>query len=300
VLSPDGNTVSRAQFSLHGKIGDEVIIFQAAKLWEKVGKDITVNIEPIDSNIFRFLNGTLYSDYAPQEAFKVSFFKGDQKLRNGEEKRLGVGDLCLRMFCHLDKSSNARSGNGPHWKLTVLAFPSTVENLEAENQLAQHPSWPGIKILEAKADFFPRAEMVPWGCPVLPILSTEDRSPSVNTTPSGASLRAAIAALCRTAALPAACASRTAMAKKGQEMLDDPPQHQGREPTVRWPKEAMPPAREGRTNRNVCFTHVLTQIVNNSKYDKRRNKRGDPSLTIQQITYEGEKYVITTSRKREF
>jgi hypothetical protein len=244
VLSPDGNVVSRAQFSLHGRITEEVIIFQAAKLWDKVARDITVNIEPIDGGIFRFLGGTMFSDYTPQEAFKVSFYKGDQRIRAGEERQLGIGDMCLRMFCHLDKSSNTR--NGPHWKLTVLAFPNSVTDLEEENQLAPHPSWPGIKILEAKADFFPRAENALRGCPIFPLLSIEDRSSAITTIPTGATLRAAIATLCRTAALPSACASRAAMMKKGQEMLDNPPEHQGREPTIRWPKEAMPPAREGR------------------------------------------------------
>jgi hypothetical protein len=35
------------------------------------------------------------------------------------------------------------------------------------------------------------------------------------------------------------------MLKKSQEMLSNPPQQQGREPTVR-PKETTPPASEGR------------------------------------------------------
>jgi hypothetical protein len=246
VISPDGRSVNRAQFGLRGKLTDEVIVFQAAKLWDRVARDVTVQIEPIDGSIFRFLNGTMFSDYAPQEAFKVSFYKGEQRLRNGEERQHGIGDMCWRMFCHLDKSSNTRSGQGPHWKLTTLAFPHTVDALEEETQLAHHPSWPGIKILEAKASFFPRADAAPWGCPIFPILSTEIRSAAINMVPSSAVMRAAIAGLCRTAALPTACASRNAMLKKSQEMRSDPPQQHGREPTIRWPQETMPPAQEGK------------------------------------------------------
>jgi hypothetical protein len=245
-LSPDGASVSRAQFNLKGKLSEDTVIFQAAKLWDKVARDITVHIEPMDGSAFQFLNGTMYSDYAAQEAFKVSYFKGDQKLRPGEEKKLGVGDMCLRIFCHLDKTSNARQGLGAHWKLTTLAFPHTVDNLEEEAQMAFHPSWPEVKILEGKADFFPKAEMALWGCPLYPLLSTENRSAAVNIIPNGAVMRAAISGLCRTAALPTACATRAAMLKKSQDVLANPPQQQGREPTIRWPKETMPPASEGR------------------------------------------------------
>jgi hypothetical protein len=248
VITPDGDSIDRGQFCVKGKLSEDAVTFQAAKLWAGVAKDVIVSIEPIEGQIFKFLGGTMFSDYLPQEALKVSYHKGDQRIRNGEESRHNIGDVCFRLFCHLDKTSNIRSGQGPQWKLTTLAFPHTVEELEEESQLAQHPSWPGIKILEGKADLFPAADLVPWGCPILPLLSTEARSGSIGTIPKGAVLRAAVAALCRTAALPTACASRAAAAKKCQEMNSNPPPQHGREPTVKWPKSAMPPADGGRTN----------------------------------------------------
>jgi hypothetical protein len=167
VTTPDGSSVSRAQLCKKGKLSEETVTFQAAKLWAGVAKDVTVNIE---GQIFRFLGGTMASDYLPQEALKVSYYKGDQRIRSGEESRHNIGDVCFRLFCHLDKTSNIRSSQGPQWKLTTLAFPHTVEELEEETQLAQHPSWPGIKILEGKAEFFPKADTIPWGCPILPLL----------------------------------------------------------------------------------------------------------------------------------
>jgi hypothetical protein len=259
VLTPDGAGVSRAQFCLRGKLTENTVIFQAAKLWEKVAKDVTVNIEPMDGQCFRFLSGTLFSDYAPQEAFKISYYKADQKIRAGEEHRHNIGKLCFRLFCHLDKTSNARQGQGPHWKLTTLAFPHAVEELEEETQLTMHPSWPGIKILEGKAGFFPRAETVLWGCPIFPLLSAENRAAAVNSIPSGAVLRAAIAGLCSTAALPTACTTRPAALKKKQEIITSPPAQQGREPTVKWPSMTMPPATEGRIS---FFTKLINITVN--------------------------------------
>jgi hypothetical protein len=245
-LSADGNSVTRALFNVRGKLASDVISFQAAKLWPKVSKEVMVNIEPMDGSSFRFLSSTMCSDCVAQEAFKVSVTKGDKTCEAGEEHRLGVGDMCFRMLVHLDKTSNSRQRQGPHWKLTVLAFPHTIEDLEDREQLAQLPAWPGIKIIEEKAEFFPRADAAPWGCPIFPLLGTENRSEAVNTIPPGKVLRAAIAGLCGTATLPTACTSRSGMLKKIQELNNGEPDQLTRAPSIKWPACTMPPASEGK------------------------------------------------------
>jgi hypothetical protein len=246
ILSADGSSVSRAQFNVRGKLASDTISFQAAKLWPKVHKEVMVNIEPMNGSTFRFLGGTMCSDYVAQEAFKVTISRGEEVCDAGEARRLGIGDMCFRLLAHLDKTSNARQGPGPHWKLTVLAFPHTIEDLEDSEQLAQHTAWPGIKIVEEKAEFFPRADAAPWGCPIFPLLSVENRSAAVNTIPSGGTLRAAIAGVCRSATLPTSCTSRSGLLKKIQEINSGDPDEFSREPSVRWPASNMPPPDEGK------------------------------------------------------
>jgi hypothetical protein len=74
-------------FKLFKVVTFDQVIFDDGE-YSDVARDTTVHIKPMDGSGFQFLNGTMFSDYAAQEAFKVSYFKGDQKLRPGEEKKL--------------------------------------------------------------------------------------------------------------------------------------------------------------------------------------------------------------------
>jgi hypothetical protein len=230
VVSTDGEKVISSRFGLQGQIAATAIDLQAAKLWERVARDVSVSIEVPEAAAFRFAGGTLYSDYVAQEDCKVTFKRGDVTMSSEEAEQIGAGQLCLRLFAYLDKSSNARGGPGPHLKVMVLVYPMNVEELEELSVLTQGPGWPGVKLVEGKAELFPKAQTGTWGAPMFPLILAGQRAASSEKVPSGDRLRYAMAALMRTATLPTTCASRKSLVGKCQDVLDG-----GQEPTGRSP-----------------------------------------------------------------
>ena len=102
------------------------------------------------------------------------------------------------------------------------------------------PAWPGIKVLEGRADFFPAPDNATWGCPLLPLLYTNNRDATITTFPSGHRLRYAIAEIMRTATLPTACVTRGALHEKGQQALDNEEALETRLPSITWPTFERP------------------------------------------------------------
>jgi hypothetical protein len=244
-ISPDGSKVNGARFAMQGALAAQPVEFQAAKLWDAAGKDVTVTIDIPDAAMFRFASSTLYSDYLAQEECKYKVMKAGVRASRDEEAGLGVGSFCLRLFAYLDKGSNARSGPGPHFKAMVLIFPDSVEGLEELSSLTLAPGWPGLKLLEAKAEMFPRAQRNTWGAPLFPLLVITQRSGAADRIPSGEWLRFALAGLLRTAVLPTACAGRRSLTVKCQGVLDAGQDPLGRSPTITWPQAPEPAAERG-------------------------------------------------------
>jgi hypothetical protein len=253
ILSGDGKRVTGARFGMQGKLATAPTELQAAKLWENVARDVTVVIELPEAAAFRFAGGTLYSDFLAQDDCKVKFQKGGTDVAAGEERQLGVGQLCLRLFAYLDKSSNSRSGPGPHLKVMVLVYPLSVEQLEELSVYTQAPGWPGVKLVEGKAELFPRAQAGTWGAPMFPLLLATQRASTTDEVPSGAKLRFAMAALMRTATLPTVCASRRSLVNKCQEVMDGGEEPVGRAPTIGWPAATEPPIDRGRKKLLLWF-----------------------------------------------
>jgi hypothetical protein len=254
ITSGDGKKITGARFGMQGKLAAAAVELQAAKLWEKVARDITVAVELPDAAAFRFAGGTLYSDYLAQEDCKVKFKKSGVDIPTGEESQLGIGHLCLRLYAYLDKSSNSRGGPGPHLKVMVLVYPLSVEQLEELSVFTQAPGWPGVKLVEGKAELFPKAQRGTWGAPMFPLIVATQRASSTDEVPTGAKLRFAMAALMRTATLPTVCASRRGLVNKCQEVMDGGEEPVGRTPTVCWPVAPEPPRERGR--RFVLFIYI--------------------------------------------
>jgi hypothetical protein len=210
-LSADGKNVSGARFGMQGRLTNGPVVLQAAKLWERVSRDVTVSIEVPEAAAFRFAGGALLSDYVAQEDCKVSYKKGGEAMASEEAERHGIGQLSVRLFVYLDKSSNARGGPGPHFKAMLLAFPMGVEELEELTILTQAPGWPGVKLAEGKAELFPKTQAGTWGAPMWPLLLAGQRAENSKEVPSGDRIRFAMAALMRTAVIPTSCASRKSL-----------------------------------------------------------------------------------------
>jgi hypothetical protein len=262
IISADGKKVTGARFGMQGKLAASEIDLQAAKLWDRVARDVTISVEVPEAAAFRFAGGTLYSDYLAQEDCKVRYKKGEAIFSEDEAEQHGIGKLCLRLFVYLDKSSNTRGGPGPHLKAMVLVYPLSVDELEELTTLSQAPGWPGVKLVESKAELFPKAQAGTWGAPIFPLILASQRSPASEEIPSGDRLRFAMAALMRTATLPTTCASRKSLVAKCQDVLDGGQEPAGRSPSVCWPAAAEPARERGSLFKFLRSSKTLFSTVN--------------------------------------
>jgi len=237
--SADGARVRGGAFGLWGELSAEPVVFPASKLWEGTARGTAVTVRNITGQSFTFAGGQLHSDYVDSDEFDVTFSKNGAPILPADWDSAGVGPFALRAFTYLEKTSN--KADKPRIKMTILAFPDSSENIAQLSERTQHASWPGIKILEGTADFFPALPAgLSWGAPVLPFICTRDRSATVTALPPAEHLRFAIAEIMRTAVLPTACTARGALNIRGQELLDAATDPVERGPTVTWPPVERP------------------------------------------------------------
>ena len=246
VLSADGLRVTNGSFALWGNLAEEIIEVQTSKLWEGTPRGTVMQIRGLSGQAFTFSGGLMYSEYLDQDKFEVSFSKGGQTILPQDWAENNLGSVSLRVIAHLDKASN-RTGKAKI-KFTVIAVPMSADALVELSDRTQHVAWPGIKILEGTADFFPTAEDVAWGAPFLPLLCCRERPNDSTTCPPGDHIRFALAEIMRSAALPTACVTRGALNEKGQEILDADEEPEMRGPTITWPPVERPPLDRGKTH----------------------------------------------------
>ena len=263
LTSPDGTRVTNGVFNLWGTLSAETIEFQASKLWEGTHRNTTIRIQNLQGQAFRFSSGQLQSDYLDSEHFEISVTRAGQDIAAADWAANGVGHIALRAIAHIDKTANR--ADWPLLKVTILAVPLSADEIAALSERTHHPAWPGIRVLECRADLFPRPTEAQWGCPIWPFICTRNREANINTIPSPAHLQHAIAEMMRTAALPTACGSRGALNEKGQAILDAGDDPEIRRPSITWPECERPPPDRGNhiyllySTSQSGFTHTITR-----------------------------------------
>ena len=107
----------------------------------------------------------------------------------GELQNYGVGEFCLRLVCHIARTS-VKTGVWIHF--TVLAYPGSRDEIREVSELAQSASWLGLLFTEGDMPLFPIPKTA-WQCPTLPLLFTASQWDGEPVTPPVAELRRAIA-----------------------------------------------------------------------------------------------------------
>ena len=253
-ISQDGQLVQNGRFLARGALSTTPVPVKAAHLWEGVADNVMVHVTVPDCTNFPFSSGELCSDYLPQAAVKFVITRDGQPVLPTEWEQLKIGDFSLRLIAHLGKTSNGRTG--PHFKLSVLMFPYSVDQLADLSDATQSVSWPGISILEGKSEFFPRAPLNFWGCPLFPLLNVQDRAANCADLPTSAHLRHAIGELMGSAARPTACKSRAGLKRKMDEMTADPEASDPVAPTVTWPPAPRPAISQGNLSVRVPTVYL--------------------------------------------
>jgi hypothetical protein len=236
-LSSDNRSVRSGQFFMRGQLSEEQGEIQASKLWSKAAKDALVKMQFPHGGEFDFSDGTLTSDYISGDSVQMTVEREDQPVPKEEWNRIGIKPFSLRLIAYIDKTSNK---TGPKVKFTLLFFPASKEDMEDLSDAAQGTAWPGVKVLEGNAQFFPRAPEGGWGCPIYPLLCLGAPLNQLPVIPTGKQLRYAIGKIMETARLPVPCANSGTMKKKWEKLQDDPDSYEERAPTVVWPAQPEP------------------------------------------------------------
>jgi hypothetical protein len=242
-LSPDNTRVNRGQFFMRGHLSAEPGEYQANKLWDRASKDISVIITFPQAADFDFTSGSLASEYLDGENVKIKCMKDDQEIPVSDWPKYGIKPFVMRLIAYLDKQSNK---SGPKVKFTLLFFPETVDEMAKIGDEVQGPAWPGVKVLEGQADFFPMAPEKAWGCPIYPVLAPGSGGGRTAKMPSGELMRYCIAKVLRTARLPVPCTSAATLRKKWAKIQEDEEEYEERMPTVVWPEMTEPAATVGK------------------------------------------------------
>jgi hypothetical protein len=213
-LSPDNNHVARSEFMLRGVPTKEPVEIQADNLWATARPGVKLTIHIPDGSAFKFTGGTLASDFVAAEDFHHTFTKDGNVIVPTERAANGVGDISIRVICHLDKTSNVR---GPCIKATFLVFPHSVDELSELSAATLSPAWPGLRILENSCEFFPKNK--DWKDPCCPLIMLGCTRLDNTNLPPGPEIRFQIAALMRSARRPTICTKLKTLTKQLEKAM---------------------------------------------------------------------------------
>ena len=125
-MSVDGRRAEDGLFILRGALAKEPIKIQAAKLWEKADKDVTLEIDMPPGDCFDFQGGRLYNVYLDQGKVRYKLTKEGRILTKADKKKHGQATFASTLT-HLSRFSNG--AGGPAMKFTVLAHHMGADNL---------------------------------------------------------------------------------------------------------------------------------------------------------------------------
>ena len=246
-LSPDNGRVVKGTFQLKGT-EETQYKFQANKFWANADSKVMVSIQLPALDGFSFTDGGLTSDFLPDEEV-IHFFHanreggGSSPILAGNLANWGIGRFCLRLVCHVAKSSGVK--NGVKIKYTAMLFPATAASLHKMSHLSSMPGWPGFKLGEGECPVMP-TPTVQWGCPILPILSLAVTFEVCDTVPSAALLQQALAGIMSQCGLPETARGAKSLAEKWDRLTKNPAEYATKPPPVCWPVTAAPPAETGK------------------------------------------------------
>ena len=267
-LSPDNIRIAAGSFFTRGAEEKEYVI-SAGKLWAEADMNVTITIRLPAMDSFIFTDGGLTSDFLPGE--EVVYYLHENRegaaprpILSNDLAKWGIGKFCLRLVCHLAKSSSVK--NGIRVKYNVMAYPASIGALRLMSEHVSNASWPGIKLGDGELQLLP-TPTTPWGCPLLPILrpgvpfETEPRAPSATV------LRHAIAAIIGRSGAPDAARSAASLAAKWERLKTNTGDFSPKPAPVTWPTAATPPPDTGKHNnkhttrtQTHTFTHGWTTV----------------------------------------
>ena len=248
-LSPNNDRVVSGCFITKGTESKDFKL-EATKIWADADPSVTVTIVLPCLDSFNYSDGGLTSDFLPDDEvvhyFHVITDGGPPApILTNDIQRFGLGRFCLRLVCHLAKTSSAKLG--VKVKYTVMLYPAGLGELRKMSHLVSSASWPGLKLGEGECPLIPTPTAT-WGCPVLPILRPAVSFAASPAAPDSAALRHAISGIMRHCGLPEVARSPTSLASKWEKLVREPAGLTTRDPPTTWPAARAPAANTGKLN----------------------------------------------------
>lgn len=245
--SADNMRIDGGQFFTRGKITEGERKFNCTDIWPAAHINTTINITVATSNDFAFSAGGLHSDFLPSS--QVTFTC--HELRSGQQAihilpanygKWKIGDFCLRMVCHLSRSSSSK--RGVVLRHTILLYPGSRDELTASDR-EQGPSWPGIKVASGEFPLGPPPRHR-WRCPILPFIIPARPFSQLARAPTGDRLRRAIGNILASAGAPEAVKNAAALHEKWSALRANPDTNVAKTPGIVWPPPTAEPENPGR------------------------------------------------------
>ena len=242
-LTQDNEKIENATALLQGFLWPEGKKLEANSFWQ-LDKELVMNFEKIDLSKFEF-DGVTSSKYLNHTHldYKISVKGQNQPLSDDELKSLGIGGFCMRVFCHPISTTSV--------KVALLLFPQDRDLLVQEMDLAKNYYFPGVTVEKFEVELgIQRDELLDnnYGCPILPVIKTQEPIKSNTRVPSSAEIVHAIGTLMRATRAPDGKSSHTTLMKcwgqlkkHGESKLKHPVYEDWY-----WPKPKEPSKQAGR------------------------------------------------------
>jgi hypothetical protein len=231
-LSPDNTKVISGNFVTRGTTSLKEQRFPCNQIWENSSADVTLVVNFLTLDIFKFSEGGLWSDIVPASSIVHSFHDRENSVVFADERaRLNITDFSARLICQLSSISDGR--RGIIIKYVIVLFPASADDL-ADNADSRFASFPGIKAGEGAFPLGPKPS-TPWRCPVVPFVRPGVPYESLPAAPSSRRLREAITAIMRKAAQPTTLDNGGNVQARWERIRSNPLELAHRAPSTSWP-----------------------------------------------------------------
>ena len=153
-LSPDNRKVVQGKVVLVGDLMKGSKEVKANRLFPEADKQLSISYQFDDASLFTFNSGTMIGELVDSSECNWSVFKkargGNTEIVQSEFEGNSIGNFSVRPY--LVPLSSQRA------KLTLLVFPLSKADLEAEHSLCNKAAFPGLEMTVMEIDFYPLSD----------------------------------------------------------------------------------------------------------------------------------------------
>jgi hypothetical protein len=216
-LSGNGRQVVDGRLMMRDASEPREVTFSAGRFWPDVDPAIALTIALPRLSELVFVKGTMSTAFLPDSQLRHAFRHNPQEgpsvaVLADELGDRNIGDFCVRVVCHIDKSSSETAGILLRYYFVL--YPATEEQMRAEApECFEDPAWPGFRLADGRIPLGPRPT-IQWRCPIVPAILANAAMQEGGTSPPAAALRAAIAGIINTQGAPDGCKHSASLREK--------------------------------------------------------------------------------------